>query len=256
MYAEAICAEVKTTQCSTFDLIGGSWGGVMAHQIAIAAHRFTSVAPRHLVLIDPYPPVIETSFLGDFGLTLLSSVVSFPPPPLGESVTILLALMLGSAGHYEDIDHHSTLYDSIKEQVGSWTDDELVVQATRRLVAEGLMEDCIQAATTFGCYARVLSQSIALLQTHLAMQYEPPAVAPCETLLVLASQRTEFFEAVPGMTRQTASTETAMKFGNIARVLVLTGSHLAVVQRCSTGADKEFTRVLLDFIDEDAQGDE
>ena len=46
-YAMAIRTELVLQRVATFDLLGGSWGGLMGHQMAIAARRI-SFASRYL----------------------------------------------------------------------------------------------------------------------------------------------------------------------------------------------------------------
>ena len=79
----AIRTELVLQRVATFDLIGGSWGGLMAHQIAIAARRI-SFAPRRLVLLDPLPP-------------LTGAKPNVMPVPLRQTFTILVVTILAAA---------------------------------------------------------------------------------------------------------------------------------------------------------------
>jgi len=97
-----------------------------------------------------------------------------------------------------------------------------------------------------------MNQGTRLTRQHLALNEPPPAAPPWQTLLVLASERSQFFSSVQGLglTPETAGAETARLYGNIARELTLKGDHLKVVQRCGTGEDAEFVAELCSFLED------
>ena len=105
------------------------------------------------------------------------------------------------------------------------------------------------------CQAHVFNQGDLLVRHHFAenlAENKPPPTAPWRTLLVLASERVQFYAPLQaiGVTAETAGAETARLYGNIAYELTLEGTHLAVVQQCASAEDVHFMDMLHSFLEE------
>ena len=228
-----------------FDLIGGSWGGYMAHQIALAAQQIGAPC-RRLVLLDPNPPTVGRT-------------PSLAPSMAREAVHALLATMLDAAAagaQYEGDDGGGgvrSTFDALADEIAIWPDAELIPRAAQRLVNAGLMADTIEAVIALGRRVLVYQHQDLMMRQHMARKFEEGTPLPqldCPTLLVLATTRADFFERAfaLGTTRATAGMERAREFGAVRRELVLEGTHQSVVQRCATGAERRFVHALLEFL--------
>ena len=267
-----------------FDLIGGSWGGYMAHQIALVAQQIGAPC-RRLVLLDPNPPTVGRP-------------PSLVPSTAREAVHALLATMIdaaaagaragardgardgarngardgarnGARDSARDGARDGALrqrpegddggggvrstFDALAEEMAIWPDAELIPRAAQRLVGAGLMADSIEAVVALGRRVLVYQHQDLLMRQHLACTFEEGTPLPqldCPTLLVLATTRVDFFERAValGTTRVTAGMERAREFGAVRRELVLEGTHPSVVQRCATGAERRFVHALLEFL--------
>jgi pimeloyl-ACP methyl ester carboxylesterase len=259
-----------------FDLIGGSWGGYMAHQIALVAQQIGAPC-RRLVLLDPNPPTVGRA-------------PSLAPSTAREAVHALLATMLDAAaagaqdgaqdgaqvgvqGSARDGARLGARYgawrqppegddggggvrstfDALADEIAIWPDAELIPRAAQRLVGAGLMADTIEAVVALGRRVLVYQHQDLMMRQHLARAFEEGTPLPqldCPTLLVLATTRADFFERAfaLGTTRETAGMERAREFGAVRRELVLEGTHQSVVQRCATGTERRFVHALLEFL--------
>ena len=251
-----------------FDLIGGSWGGYMAHQIALVAQQIGAPC-RRLVLLDPNPPTVGRA-------------PSLAPSTAREAVHALLATMLDAAaagaqdGAQDGAQVGARLgarygawrqppegddggggvrstFDALADEIAIWPDAELIPRAAQRLVGAGLMADTIEAVVALGRRVLVYQHQDLMMRQHLARAFEEGTPLPqldCPTLLVLATTRADFFERAfaLGTTRETAGMERAREFGAVRRELVLEGTHQSVVQRCATGTERRFVHALLEFL--------
>jgi len=255
-----------------FDLIGGSWGGYMAHQIALVAQQIGAPC-RRLILLDPNPPTVGRA-------------PSLAPSTAREAVHALLATMLDAAaagaqdgaqvgvqGSARDGARLGARYgawrqppegddggggvrstfDALADEIAIWPDAELIPRAAQRLVGAGLMADTIEAVVALGRRVLVYQHQDLMMRQHLARAFEEGTPLPqldCPTLLVLATTRADFFERAfaLGTTRETAGMERAREFGAVRRELVLEGTHQSVVQRCATGTERRFVHALLEFL--------
>jgi pimeloyl-ACP methyl ester carboxylesterase len=251
-----------------FDLIGGSWGGYMAHQIALVAQQIGAPC-RRLVLLDPNPPTVGRA-------------PSLAPSTAREAVHALLATMLDAAaagaqdGAQDGAQVGARLgarygawrqppegddggggvrstFDALADEIAIWPDAELIPRAAQRLVGAGLMADTIEAVVALGRRVLVYQHQDLMMRQHLARAFEEGTPLPqldCPTLLVLATTRADFFERAYtlGTTRETAGMERAREFGAVRRELVLEGTHQSVVQRCATGTERRFVHALLEFL--------
>ena len=182
----------------------------MAHQIAVAARR-QSFAPRCLVLLDPLPPIAGRT--PDLQPVLLRTIM-----------TSLAATMLAAAevqGRTDAVDEtRRSVYDELRS---CSSDAEAATRVMQLLVAQGIVEDKVQSTIHFVRQAQVMNQGTLLVRQHLAVNSLPPAKPPWQTLLVLASEREQFFVNSPalGVTAETAGAETARLYGSIKRELQL-----------------------------------
>ena len=173
LYASAISDECERARFDCFDLIGGSWGGYMAHQIAVASQA-RPVRAWRLVLLDPVPPVAG-----------LPPDVS--PTPWRLTISALLITKIAAA-RSGDGGSMSEIRDAILAEVQDWPDHEVIARATQRLAEEGLVADALSSAIHLGRQAEVHNQADFFFRTHLAECYASgalPALLACPILLVL-----------------------------------------------------------------------
>jgi len=248
-YAMAIRTELVLQHVATFGLIGGSWGGLVAHQIAIAARR-TSFAPRSLVLLDPTPP-------------LPSVAPNVMPNPLHKSVAGLVTTVLAAADVGGRHDTLAEISQAVQDELANCNSNvEAISRGTQLLVDKGVLENNVESTVKVLHQAQVMNQSILLACEHLAMNSPPPAPA-WQTLLVLASERLSFFVnygVAMGVTLETAGAETARLYGGlgcgVTQELVLYGDHLAVIQGCANAEDAQFIAVLRRSIESGGSADD
>lgn len=210
-------------------MIGASWGGYMAWQIAQAGRR-SIFPPRCLVVLDPLPPVV-------------GAPLSVQRVPMRETIKVLLLNMIGAAHSERQIS--MPVQQSLEDDMRHWKEADLFAHATQLLVEEGIVSDSVQSVVTFSRQASVQNQGAHMLRQHLAQRIAPPQPS-WQTMLVLASEREVFFASSRsiGITADTAGAEAARLYANVACELELEGAHLAVVQRCSTGEDVAFMKGL------------
>ena len=219
-WSTAILQEVGMAilHCGDFALIGGSTGGLFAHQTALAAHK-RGLSPRRVFLLDPLPPTRPLS----------KRVMSGGPRYVAE-------LLIRSANE-EALEAADIPFD-IPAHV---TDAELGVFVAARLAELG------REVFTFAAVLerqRELATTIHLMSLGDVFCSSPQAARlerhTGEVCLVTASGREAFYMGYCGLTRQESCIETARLYGDVVEELAVPGTHVAVVTGGMTGGVDEF----------------
>lgn len=206
----------------------------MAHHIAVAARR-VSFAPRRLVLIDPNPPIA-------------GKAPNLHQAALRDTMLHLVITLLASAAVHGESDELIEIGRTAEQELRPCTSDaDAATRATQLLAAQGVLPDKLESMTRFLRQAQILNQGTMLLRQQLARNV-PPLSPPWQTLLLLASERSQFFAGFEYTTPETTGTHTARLYGGIAYELTLIGTHLAVAQQCASGEYTDFNTTLRSFL--------
>jgi pimeloyl-ACP methyl ester carboxylesterase len=231
MWADAIATECKLTGHNMFDLIGVSWGTMMAHQIALSAQRGREVQPRKLVLVEPLPPAPWSIVPAEDDLCATARKV------YGE--------LLGSGEGAEDF----------KKSLATAPEEDLIVIVAERAERVGRAPFTASTVRERNQELRVVNHLTNLmkgfirtgLSRHTALTDRGPEFDG-SVLLVLATERVKFFVDMIGLTNTEAGFDAVKSYWPVAEQVEIEGAHTDVCARCLANSEPQFTGALQHFL--------
>jgi len=208
--------ELEDGNSVDFCLIGTSTGGLLAHLIALAAHKH-GLSPVLEVLVDPMTPVHPISRTLPAGPHMAAryligitgdSTFEIPSDASEADLGILVA-------------QRDTELGRAPFELATILERQRELRATTHLLT-------LQSAFFRGQDAR-------------ASAYKVYGWGVC---LVLASGREHFYETNVGLSQEEASAATARLYGNVVCELRISGDHLTMCARCISGDVAEFNNML------------
>jgi thioesterase domain-containing protein len=205
----------------TFDIMGMSFGGLVASLVARAAKKLDARV-RRLVSIDPIPPAPWTNaaFLNDMhgsGSSAAAYYLRICGDPKWEKA-------FGAVG----------------------PNDELAIACAQSLCAAGVRPfnsyEIIQTKREM----RVMANNYRLTAHHVRCECNDYFDGPA--MLVLASERVAFFGAVYSNTADESSAEACHKLGQVEKEIFLEGDHIDVCAGCAMMREEDFTSTLAAFL--------
>jgi thioesterase domain-containing protein len=197
-----------------FHLIGASFGGWLAIEIAIAAERHGVMTPRHIILLDPMPRIRRWQRL-DVSWNAAASIMAVTNGdldfelPLGIAEIDLLCLL---ASRRAKLGFNKPLTQTMLQE----TQRELHV--TKHLLELAARPDVDNAGG---------------LRTHRG-----------QVVLIVVSHRAAFYTSTSGLSAEEASVAAVRQYGSVSLELVIDGEHHDECARCISGAVPEFNSVL------------
>jgi len=241
MLREYCGALLATLHSEPFDLMGASYGSLVAQHLAHAA-RIEGARPRRLVLVDPFP------FWSRIRETAPNSVLlsSDHGQDARAAAHFILKLRLQSQHGAEQGD---AILDDLLEKLAAVPNDAVGLFLAAQSLPEGASrEDLLVQALRE--HRRVLAVSsvgptiIDLVEGLVPFRSACSDAEPV-VLMALASERRAFFEDVYG----TAEFEDRVDlYGPALEPIRLEGGHFDVVTRCISNRASEFTSALEDFL--------
>jgi len=233
-HARVAIAECTVTFCAPyeFNLMGSSFGSMLAHQVACQALRLGG-APGKLVLLDPFP---------------MPPYAYVPPIQNAAWCAAELEITYFRVMQTDDSSGQKEVFaEEVHAAYSAVSDDELGVLLTSRLAAKGLMPftpDVVLANT----------RKIRVFQTHQhtvadvsISAIEPYTAGPI--LMAVASARAEFYEDVFHVAAEECAADKLMAWGSqIEEMVHVEGQHMEVCSRCETGRVPSFTESLIRFL--------
>jgi len=210
MWAINIWTECEKSALATFELIGASLGGLMAHLVALSCED-CDLSPSQLVLIDPIPPV------------RLPNVPSYGV----RDAAYYLAL------HSLGIDFHLTA-DLNEAEICGLLEARRAESKRAPVTARTMFERHLEL--------RAATHLLSLTAHYQRAQLRKSSSSP--VCLVLASERSEFLLPM-GYTPEDTQQATARQYGVVVQELALIGGHLEVCMRCICAAEPAFNATLL-----------
>jgi hypothetical protein len=254
LYSRAIINECQHRSRSTFNLIGASFGGFLAHHIATASDTL-AFPPLCLIVLDPLP--------------LLVVVAAGDPVTHRYAALSLLTLQLASVIQISDHSEPAlSLQDSelesmvseIESEIADWPEEQIDVRVAARLAMVGLRQFSFESVLRVGRQLRVLAQGMSFTQqpSSRANLTQCSSVG-WDTLLMIASRRIEFFAAATSATEASIAAARAA-YGKIVCEIVCCGyggGHLVETLRCATGENVAVVALIQRFLEaRDAPADD
>lgn len=220
-----------------FDLIGASYGSLVAHHLAHAS-RARGARARKLILVDPFPawPRIRETAPNS---TLLSSADSDPRSAAHFILKLRLHAQLGA-------DEGDDILARLQEELLTVPKDAvhlfLAAQAMPDAPAQELLVQALREHRRIMAVASIPPTILDLVETLTPFYSSSggPAV-----LMVLSSQRMAFYEDVYGITGLEDCLE---PYGPALEPIRVDGEHFDAVARCISNRVPEFTAALEQFV--------
>jgi hypothetical protein len=243
-YARAIQAECLITLWNTFDLIGASFGGYNAYRISLAAVGI-GFAPRAIVQLDPVPPRADVRVMVDTDRSWkVQCAVGF--------LSIQLGMVYHMSGRAEQ---GAEMVATLPDLVATWPTEEIAIRATDLLSREGVRGFSLADVSIVHRHLVAFEDGQRMLASGLDNS-SLPSSTPCETLLVLCTNRDQFFAYGMSMMHLSLSSSgfsRARDYGNITCELLVEGNHLLTCEKCSSGENATFNQTAQSFLDHSDQ---
>ena len=236
---------VAMLQVDPFDLIGASYGSLVAYHL-VGAARALDAMPRRLVLIDPFPffpRIRETAPMS----TLLSTGANDPRSAAHFVLKLRLYAHLGRedgeamlAQLIEELEHVPNdavgLFLAAQSMPANASHQELLVQA---------LSEHRRVMTVASCGATITELVESMPSVHARGRAEA-------VLMVLASERMTFFEDVYGC----EGLEDRLDLYGASEPICVEGAHFDIVTGCISNRVPEFTRALESFVSAAPENDD
>jgi len=241
-YTAALLAEFQT---APFDLIGASYGSLVAHHLAHSA-RIAGCCPRRLVLIDPFPfwPAIRQT--APLSALLASGGPTAERDPHAAAHFILKLRLYAQHGPERG---EEMLTKLSKEMAAVPADAAGLFLAAQTLPADASREDLlVQALREHRRIMAVASVGSTITDLVEGMPPAHPTGGDPAVLMVLGSERMAFYEYVYGTT---GFEDRLDLYGAALEPIRVEGGHFDVVSRCISSRVPEFTHALEAFLSAD-----
>jgi len=229
-----------TLHAEPFDLIGASYGALVAQHLAHAARK-VGACPRRLVLVDPFPswPAIRE--------TAPNSVLlaAGEGQNARDAARFILKLRLQSQ---HGVERGDAILEELEVDLAAVPNDAVgLFLAAQALPADASREELLLQAHRE--HRRVMAvSSVGPTIVDLVESMKPFRAAGSTeptVLVVLASERRAFFEEVYG----TASFQDELEpYGITLAPIRVDGPHFGVVTRCISNREPRFTEALEVFL--------
>jgi len=233
-YAAALGAEF---QSAPFDLIGASYGSLVAHHLSHAARRI-GCQPRKLVLIDPFPasPLIRETARNS---TLLSQQNDDPRSAAHFILKLRLHAQFGS-------EEGEAKLAIVMQELAAVPSDAvhlfLAAQSMPNATAQELLIQALREHRRLLTVASIAPTIIDLVESI------PPFVSSTgkpSILMVLSSERMAFYKDVYG---EAGLEDQLDDYGAAVEPIPVEGEHFDVVARCISNRVPQFTSALERFL--------
>jgi len=212
--------EQHRTVPKRFNILGPSFGGLLAHQVTLSCRHFGG-DPQKLVVIDP-PPLPPFTQVYD---TAFSSLAPF-----------LEKEALSRAG--------KPLSGASQAMYEGKVDDEVPVMLVQRLTAMG-----VKLFTAKGVIE--LTRVLHVVRHHVDLLEAVTTLAPLEkesVLLVVATDRHAFYQESLGSSVEQSAPHELEEFYAGIDAMSVEGDHFSVVGQCLSNQVPEFTAALHEFL--------
>ena len=219
-YATAIAATFEAKQ---FDAIGASFGAALASQVACNA-REAGACPRRLVLIDP-PPAVPSKLRMPGMLSRLR---------IAAMGVLLLHLQIEMGASVWE--HFPQLQTLPEDALPHFVTAQLCPDSSSRNEVAARVEWCRELMLIYRQCRHAFHTFSASIDAHSDGNH---------VLMALSSERWPTFrEMFPGITEDVVD-----RYGH-AVTLQLPGAHIAVINRCLSNQEADFTGALEHFVSE------
>jgi acyl carrier protein/thioesterase domain-containing protein len=226
-YVGVIIAQLAYHTSPCFHLIGLSFGAVLAQFVAVDAPRKGGQANK-LVLLDPWPPPPLPDFHPGGSLASAAAMYEF-------------VRRSAKTNNAHDISNLEALYND-------YVDEEVGLLLARRLAEAGQGSSFEQVVATM--------REVRVYAAHhkLVIQYcDRPSLVPHAggpLLIVVASERHNFFHNTFSCTPWQTSIDRLHAWGSIECLVHVEGGHLEAATGCATNQVPAFTAALQSFLDQ------